>query len=65
MPLSDQAQCVRDYSSTTQTTEVVSDVVHMDPTKNFTIELKKSQACQRKHLNDLCLEVSSIVQPYR
>jgi hypothetical protein len=65
MPWLDQAQCVRDYSSTTQTIEVVSDVVHMDLTKNFTIELKKSQVCQRKRLDDLCLEVSSIVQPYR
>lgn len=65
MPLLDQAQCVWDYSSTTQTTEVVSDVVHMDPTKNFTIELRKFQAYQRKRLDDLCLEVSSIVQPYQ
>ena len=39
MPLLDQAQCVRDYSSTTQTTEVASNVVHMDPAKNFAIEL--------------------------
>ena len=65
MPLLDQAQCVQDYSSTTRTTEVVSDVVHKDPTKNFTIELKKSLACLRKHLNDLYLEVSSIVQLYQ
>ena len=49
MPLLDQAQCVRDYSSTTQTTEVVSNVVHMDPAKNFAIELRKFQAYQKKH----------------
>ena len=49
MPLLDQAQCVLDYSSTTQIIEVVSDVVHMDPARNFTIELRKFRAYQKKH----------------